>query len=109
MKKWALTCAITVALSACGTVGNVVTSDASLREKAAFALNTTADKVSISNRRGDMDSVKFVATTHGRSYQCYITTVSGAFSSDALCSGAGSVNSGSGNCNALLKAAGRCQ
>ncbi|MDK4680555.1 hypothetical protein [Kingella negevensis] len=95
-------------LSACGTVGNAVISDDSLKEKAAFALDTTADKVTISNRKGDIDSVKFVATARGRSHQCYITTVAGVLSSDAICSGAGSAT-GSTNCNALSKAAGRCK
>lgn len=107
MKKF-LMGACLLALTGCGTVGNAVISDASLQEKAAFALDTTADKVKISNRRGDIDSIKFVATTRGRSHQCYITTVAGVISSDAICSGAGSAT-GSVNCNALSKAAGRCK
>ncbi len=107
MKKLLLISSV-FALAACGTVGNAVISDASLQEKAAFALDTTADKVKISNRRGDIDSVKFVATTRGRSHQCYITTVYGVISSDAICSGAGSAT-GSANCNALSKAAGKCK
>ena len=108
MKKVLLMTLCSVVLAACGTVGNVVISDESLKEKAAFALDTTADKVTISNRRGDIDSIKFVATTRGRSHQCYITTVAGVISSDAICSGAGSAT-GSTNCNALSKAAGRCK
>ncbi|XXQ67875.1 hypothetical protein ACKLNO_09680 [Neisseriaceae bacterium B1] len=108
MNKLVLGVICAVILSACGTVGNVVISDDSLKEKAAFALDTTAEKVSISNRRGDIDSVKFVATTRGRSHQCYISTVAGVLSSDAICSGAGSAT-GSTNCNALSKAAGRCK
>lgn len=107
MKYLPILC-ISVLLSACGAVGNTVISDESLREKAAFALDTTADRVSISNRRGDIDSVKFVATTRGRSHQCYITTVAGVLSSDAICSGAGSAT-GSTNCNALSRRAGRCR
>lgn len=109
MKKFMALTALLM-LGACGTVGNVVISDASLQEKAAFALNTTPDKVKISNRRATLDSIKFVATKGGKSYQCYITTVAGVISSDALCSGAGSAKEtgGNGSCNALLKAAGRC-
>lgn len=107
MKKYLAFTSLLV-LAACGTVGNAVISDESLKEKAAFALDTTADKVSISNRRGDLDSVKFVATTRNRSHQCYITTVGGVISSDAICSGAGSAT-GSTNCNALTRAAGRCR
>ena len=93
----------------CGTVGNMVIQDKTLEQKAAFALNTTSDKVKISNRQGSIDgTVNFVATTGGKSHQCYITTVAGAVSSQAICSGSNSVNSNQQQCNALLKAAGRC-
>ena len=96
-------------LSGCGTIGNMVIQDSSLEQKAAFALNTTADKVKISNRSGSVDgTINFVATTKGKSHQCYITTVAGAVSSQAICSGSNSVNSNQQQCNALLKAAGRC-
>ena len=108
MKKYVFFGISAIILAGCGTVGNVVISDSSLQKKAAFALDTTADKVTISNREGDIDSIKFVATTRGRSHQCYITTVGGVISSDAICSGAGSAT-GSTNCNALSKAAGRCK
>ena len=95
----------------CGTVGNMVIQDKSLEQKAAFALNTTSDKVKITNRQGSIDgTINFVATTGGKSHQCYITTVGGAISSQAICSGSNSVKQGESNkqCNALLKAAGRC-
>ena len=96
-------------LGGCGTIGNMVIHDASLEQKAAFALNTTADKVKISNRSGSVDgTINFVATTKGKSHQCYITTMAGAVSSQAICSGSNSVNSSNQQCNALLKAAGRC-
>lgn len=96
-------------LTGCGTVGNVVISDQSLQEKAAFALNTTADKVQISQRTGGIDDVRFVATVGKKSHQCYITTVYGIHSSDAVCSGAGSaVKKSNKPCNALEKAANRC-
>ncbi|KAF7276673.1 hypothetical protein GWI33_009932, partial [Rhynchophorus ferrugineus] len=66
--------------------------DKTLEQKAAFALNTTSDKVKISDRQGSVDgTINFVATTGGKSYQCYITTVGGAISSQAICSGSNSV------------------
>ncbi|QIC72177.1 hypothetical protein [Acinetobacter indicus] len=94
----------------CGTVGNMVIQDQTLEQKAAFALNTTSDKVAISNRQGSIDgTINFVATVGKKSHQCYITTVGGAISSQAVCSGSNSVKQSSDNqCNALLKAAGRC-
>ncbi|QER39598.1 hypothetical protein F2A31_07675 [Acinetobacter suaedae] len=97
----------------CGTVGNMVIQDQTLEQKAAFALNTTSDKVKVSNRQGAIDgTINFVATTGGKSYQCYITTVGGAISSQAICSGSSSVkttnNADNKQCNALLQAAGRC-
>lgn len=99
----------TLLLSGCGTVGNMIIQDTTLEQKAAFALNTTSDKVKISNRHGSVDgTINFVATTKGKSHQCYITTMAGAVSSQAICSGANSVNPNAQQCNALLKAAGRC-
>ncbi|MDY4280071.1 MAG: hypothetical protein SOX56_03140 [[Pasteurella] mairii] len=97
-------------LAGCGVVGNAVISDQSLKEKAAFALNTTADKVTISQRNGGVDDIRFVATVGQRSHQCYITTIGGVLSSDALCSGGGKTieNSKASSCNPLMKAAGRC-
>lgn len=102
-------------LTGCGTIGNNVVSDAELASKAAFALDTTADQVTISDRSGEISgAINFVAATRGRKHQCYITTVMGAVSSSAICSGANSVNSagssaGNSNCNALLSAAGQCR
>lgn len=97
-----------IGLSACGTIDNTVRSEQSIKEKVAFALGTTADKVSISNRRGQLDSVKFNATTGGRVFQCYYTTV--GISSDALCSptDGSTMPNGAKPCNALLKASGQC-
>lgn len=110
--KYTLSLLAVFALSACGVVGNTTISDSTLQNKAAFALNVPTESVKISNRHGDIDSVKFVATTGGKSYSCYVTTVMGAISSDALCSGsnahANKAGRGKSSCNALLKAAGRC-
>lgn len=94
----------------CGTVGNMVIQDQTLEQKAAFALNTTSDKVTISSREGSIDgTINFLATVGKKSHQCYITTVGGAISSQAVCSGSNSVKQSSDKqCNALLKAAGRC-
>ncbi|MGJ7551034.1 hypothetical protein [Pseudomonas alloputida] len=104
-------------LAGCGTIGNNIVSDQELATKAAFALDTTADQVTVSNRSGEVSgAINFVAATHGRKHQCYITTVMGAVSSSAICSGANSVSSanagsqsGNNNCNALLSAAGQCR
>lgn len=95
-------------IGGCGAVGNTVISDSSLQQKAAFALNTTADKVTVSNRTSTIDSIRFNAQAGGKVYQCYITTVMGAISSDALCSGTDGKAPKGGQCNQLLKAAGKC-
>lgn len=47
-------------LGGCGTIGNMVIQDASLEQKAAFALNTTADKVKISNRSGSVEMAQLI-------------------------------------------------
>ncbi|MGP0838096.1 hypothetical protein [Serratia sp. CY85251] len=98
-------------LSGCGTIDNAVRSDNSIKEKAAFALGTTAEKISISNRTSELDSVKFNATTQGKVFQCYYSTAMGV-TSDVLCSPTdGSAlpkAAGDSQCNALLKAAKKC-
>jgi hypothetical protein len=94
-------------LGACGTIDNAIRSEESIKEKAAFSLGTTPDKVTISNRRSELGSVKFNATANGRVFQCYYTTA--GVSSDALCSPTdGAAAPASKSCNALLKAAGMC-
>ncbi|OOH92396.1 hypothetical protein BMT54_00385 [Pasteurellaceae bacterium 15-036681] len=103
---------LTTLLAACGSIGNAIISDNSLQEKAAFALNTNPDKVKISQRRGGLDDIRFTATVGKNSYQCYITTVAGVISSDAICSGSNNLSNSSkqksSQCNALLKQAGKC-
>ena len=106
---------IAIALTSCSTVGNSVISDNSLKQKTAVALNSEPENITISNRRSDgLDSIRFTASANGRSHQCYITTLMGAISSDAICSAGNNAkeakpqkNSGQ-QCNALLQAAGRC-
>lgn len=101
---------ITSLFTACGHIGNNIKGDSSLATKAAFSLNTTVDKVQISNREASLDAINFVATTNGKTYQCYVTTVFGALTSDAVCSGVNTTIPKNENrpCNDLLKAAGRC-
>lgn len=107
MKKLGCFLALSMMLTGCGMIDNAVRSDTSIQEKAAFALGTTPEKVKITNRRGEIDSVRFNATTNGRTFQCYFTTA--GISSDALCSPTdGGANPAGAQCNDLLKAAGRC-
>ncbi|EGU31297.1 hypothetical protein VII00023_22979 [Vibrio ichthyoenteri ATCC 700023] len=94
-------------LSGCGAIDNAVRNDSSIQEKTAFALGTTAEKITIENRKGDLMAVRFNAKYAGRVYQCYYT--SAGITSDVLCSPTdGKAMPTSQQCNALLKAAGRC-
>lgn len=106
-------------LQGCGMIASKTVSDSGLQEKAAVTLNTTPEKVRIFDKRGELDSVKFKAQTNKGVYNCYYTTLVG-LDSDTLCSGpveGSAKQSGNqtpapaaapANCNALLKAAGRC-
>ncbi|ENV52096.1 hypothetical protein L292_2106 [Acinetobacter junii CIP 107470 = MTCC 11364] len=91
MKKLALPLLLTALFTGCGTVGSFVVQDNVLRQRAAFTLNTTPEKVTISNKKGTLDSIYFSATTNGKTYQCYVGTLGGVLNSDAVCSG---VNNG---------------
>lgn len=90
MKKFLLT-SIMLALVGCGTIGNTVISDKTLQERAAFALDTTSDQVKITDRKGGLDRVWFVANVGDKSHLCYALPVIGTGASDAICSGSNSV------------------
>ncbi len=82
-------------------------------EKAAFALNASADAVKVTEVKRSGIKITYQAHYSGGIYNCYYTSV--GIASDALCSGpindnpnAPKPHSGAG-CNALLKAAGRCE
>lgn len=108
MKKTILISLLTLSLCGCGIIDNSIRSDDNIKEKAAFALGTTPDKITISNKKADIDSVKFNATYKKKVYQCYYTTEFG-YSSDVLCSPTdGSKLTNTAQCNDLLKAAGKC-
>lgn len=82
-------------------------------KKAAFALNASADEVKVTEVKRSGIKITYQAHYSGGIYNCYYTNV--GIASDALCSGpindnpnAPKPHSGAG-CNALLKAAGRCE
>jgi len=104
----AITLAIMASLSGCGTIGSKTISDNNLARKAAFALNTTADKVKISNRHArGLTEVNFTATTGGREFQCYLSA--GIYgTSDAVCAGTDGSMEGV-RCDELSRASGRCK
>ncbi|EEP5037173.1 hypothetical protein HBY97_004586 [Salmonella enterica] len=106
--------ALTV-LSGCGIIEKQVASDESLQEKAAFAIGTQPRNIAISNVQSGLEKITFDAEANGSQYSCYYTTVI-AVKSDAICKKMGAqadtkpaTEESQGECNALLKAAGRCE
>ena len=106
-------------LAGCGAIGKATSSEASLLDKAEMATGVSADtlKVVPNSVKAKIDSVHYkVETSKGQLYRCYYTTLVGAMDSDAVCTKigkgepvkAGHSTSETGNCNALLRAAGRC-
>lgn len=99
---------ISLMLSGCGMIDSSIRSDESIKQKTAFALGTTADKITISNRTTEVGSVRFNATFKKKVYQCYYTTAL-ISSSDVLCSPTdGKSSSKTTQCNDLTRAAGKC-
>lgn len=86
-------------------------SDELIAERAAFALGTTPDKIQISDvEKSGMYGGRydFKATYNNQVYTCYLTFTAGN-ASDALCnSPSGQSVTQPGQCNELLRAAGRC-
>jgi len=99
--------AMSCVISGCGTIGSKTISDDTFARKAAFALGTTPDKVTISNKRSrGLTEVDFTATTRGKDFQCYIAA--GIYgTSDAICTGLDGSMDGV-RCDELSRAAGRC-
>ena len=101
-------------LNGCGMVSQGITSDDSYLDKAESAIGIdksqlTLDKDSV---KGGIDAVNFdVYDKKGNRYKCYFTSAV-AITSDALCTKISkdgtATPANKGNCNALLKAAGRC-
>lgn len=102
----------TLALTSCGHVSNAVLSDDTLLEKAEFATGIDRDSLTLDSRSGSLDSVEYtVKASNGAKFRCYFTSAV-AITSDAICqeisSNGKKKSKKTGNCNALLKAAGKC-
>lgn len=100
-------------LASCGHVSNAVMSDDVLLEKAEFATGIDRNNLSLVSRSGSIQAVEYtVKSNKGAKFRCYFTSVVAVVNSDAICqeiSADGKKKSKkAGNCNALLKAAGRC-
>ncbi|HGS4477205.1 TPA: hypothetical protein ACMDNN_003360 [Vibrio cholerae] len=114
--KFVAACSVALTvLSGCGIIEKQVASDESLQEKAAFAIGTQPSNISISNVQSGLEKITFDADANGSQYSCYYTTVI-AVKSDAICKKMGpktapkpTMEESQGECNALLKAAGRCE
>ena len=116
---WGFLATIALLLGACASMavtGDVIVTNTSRAlglDKSQFTISDRADS--------GVQTTYAVHTKAGKSYSCYVTgtvSVTGRIVSDAICSevaraGAGPAKTPSGppkdpNCNALLRAAGRC-
>lgn len=95
-------------LSGCGSIDNAVRSNESIQEKTAFALGTMPENIEITNRSGDITTVRFYADYNKRKFQCYYMSAYG-LATDVVCSPTdGKPLVATQQCNELLKAAGKC-
>ena len=116
--KWLLVASSIALLSACGHIGKAISNEDALLDKAEFAtgINKKYLKVVPNSVKAEIDSVHYqVKTQPGAYYRCYYTTVV-AVTSDAVCKRIGATEArqtqakkAKSNCNALLRAAGRCE
>lgn len=98
----------------CCVISEQITSDAALLDKAKFATGVRKENLVVvkDSITSSIDAVQYkVQDKKGNVYRCYFTSAV-AITSDALCSKLSDDGSekpaSEGNCNALLKAAGRC-
>ena len=112
MKTVVLASLLAFTLTGCSALNSATVSEEKLKEKAAFALNTDASAVKISNRSNEGVQINFTATVGKRSHQGYVTnalTFFGPATSGAVCNGgSGGTAKSTGSCNDLLRAAGQC-
>ncbi|MEK8034258.1 hypothetical protein AACH06_25815 [Ideonella sp. DXS29W] len=120
--------AASVILIATAGCASVAVTDESLQSRTSSAIHQPAGTFTISQRVDEGVKTSYqVRTSSGKQYSCYVTGaigMTGRVVSDAICSeGSPSGTTGSSasaapaaaatppasNCNALLKAAGRCQ
>ena len=105
-------------LTSCGHVARRMATPENLVKRAAFSIGVEEDALTVvdGSVRSEMDSVHFeVLDQQGTRYRCYYTTGIG-FTSDTLCNAVSktgtptkaSSQKKTGNCNALLRAAGKC-
>ena len=104
---------------------SVAVNEASLEQRTAHALGLAASDFTISDRSDSGIRTDYLATTKtGQKYSCYVTgtfSVVGRVVSDAMCTQQKSAGGkaapapaakagkpAAANCNALLKAAGKC-
>ncbi len=112
-------CAAAV-LSGCGHLGKGMANDAEMLDKAEFATGIDRSQLSVvpGSAEGQIDSVHFrVKSLDGQMFRCCYTTML-VMKSDALCTPIDKTGKAfekqksrarkDGNCNALLRAAGRC-
>lgn len=102
-------------LGGCGFIKKPMTSEATLLDRAEMATGIDKSNLTVvpDSVRSEIDSVHYkVRSKNGDLYRCYFSSVI-VVDSDVLCTkivgAAGSTGSGKGgNCNALLKKAGKC-
>lgn len=101
--------------SGCGMISGAIVSDEELLDKAETATGIARSNLSIVSESKDpsIDAVNYQVTDReGNLYKCYYTSIV-AVDSDAICtkiSKDGTAQpANSGNCNALLRAAGKCK
>jgi len=86
-----LSIALAFLFSGCGYLVNSLYDNEDFARKTASALNTTYDKIEVSNRKAGLFYVDFIATTgkgkQEKSYKCKVDA-DGTVVSDASCSSA---------------------
>jgi hypothetical protein len=112
--------AIATAIAVAGCASAAVTGDA-IERNTAFALGLDKADFTVSDRVDDGVKTSYTVNTKtGRRFSCYVTgtfSVTGRVVSDAICSEMGKSSGGAGagtgagavQCNALLRAAGKCK
>ena len=106
--------ALSIGLSGCGMISQQVNNDDDLLERAELATGIDRAQLSVvpNSVSSSLDAVNYsVKDKKNNLYRCYFTSVI-AVTSDSICTKISKDGkqepANKGNCNALLKAAGKC-
>lgn len=111
MKKYILSLSCLFLLCGCGPIAKATSSNNTLLDKAEFATGVEKSNLTLieDSIESQVDGINYkVKDNRGNIYRCYFSSVFGVVNSQSLCTKLGNGKNSGGQCNELLRKAGKC-